>query len=63
MVPIELLERYERKINELIDLRVGGIIGGNAEDFSTYQRLTGEVRGLRLAVNELQELLAEQNHQ
>ena len=60
MVPIELLERYERRINELIDQRVESVVGGNAEDYSTYQRLTGEVRGLRLAVNELQELLAAQ---
>ncbi len=60
MVPIELLEQFEKAVKEYIDLRVETIIGGMVDDFSAYQRLTGEVRGLRLAINELQELMATQ---
>jgi hypothetical protein len=63
MVPIELLERYERRLEELIDQRVESIVSGNVDDFPMYQRLTGEVRGLRLAINELQELVAAQTLQ
>ena len=61
MVPIEFLERLGKQLDELIDQRIESIVSGNDDNFAAYQRLTGEVRGLRLAKNELQELMAAQD--
>lgn len=54
---IKTLAVAQRDLKEKIDLMRDAVSGGAAKDFSDYQRMCGEIRGLTQAYNNLIDLV------
>lgn len=44
------------KINEMVESRTNALSDGALPDYTAYQRICGEIRGLSLAKREIQDL-------
>lgn len=50
------LTELKKQISVLLNTRETVLCGGGAKDFPDYRRITGEISGLNLAIQEIQDL-------
>lgn len=48
--------KLKTKIEELLNTRQIVLYGGSAKDFAHYKQIVGEITGLNLAINEINDL-------
>ncbi|MBB3411217.1 hypothetical protein FHT87_005170 [Rhizobium sp. BK316] len=54
---VRLLTRARQQINELIDSRTEAVASGMAEDHAAYKQRCGEIQGMRMALEVMEEIV------
>ena len=56
---VRLLNRARTQINELIASRTEAVASGMAEDHAAYKQRCGEIQGMRMALEVMEEIVRE----